>query len=180
MTMINDRTKRVWMSALLACALLLAGFSAGCKSPASSGGGPSAGDKKAMIEAVAKWYVAQGELDINGFKAGIYDPDDLLGVATMTTAPEGAEKSEVKWSWVGETAVVTIPSQETTAILSASPTVPNGVLLKDETGQGSNTFIMKNDNGVWKIDVAETQKATQPPATPEAEPTTDGAAPKKP
>ena len=58
-----------------------------------------------MLESVAKWYVAQGALDIAGFKAGIYDPEDILGVATMTAAPEGAQKSEVKWEWAGETVV---------------------------------------------------------------------------
>ena len=112
-----------------------------------------------MLEAVAKWYVAQGALDMAGFKAGIYDPEDILGVATMTAAPEGAEKSEVKWEWAGETIVVTVPSEQSTITLTASPEQANVVLLKDAIGQ-DGTFVMKNDNGVWKIDVAETQKVS--------------------
>ena len=33
------------------------------------------------------------------------------------------------------------------------------MLLKDPLGQGG-TFVMKNDDGVWKIDVTETQKVS--------------------
>ena len=98
----NTNKRPTWMLALLACALLLAGVAAGCKS-ASNTATPTAApaEKKAMLESVAKWYVAQGALDMKGFKDGVYDPQNILGVATMTAAPEGAQKSDVKWSWVG-------------------------------------------------------------------------------
>jgi len=155
----KKRTQPVWMLALLACVLLLAGVAGGCKSASSGGEKTAAPDKKAMLEAVAKWYVAQGALDIAGFKAGIYDPENILGVATMTAAPAGAEKSEVKWVWQGETIVVTVPSEQSTITLVASPQQANVVLLKDALGQGG-TFVMKEDGGVWKIDVAETQKVS--------------------
>ncbi len=175
----NKRTRPVWMLALLACALLLAGVAGGCKSASSGGEKTATPDKKAMLEAVAKWYVAQGALDIKGFKAGIYDPEDILGVATMTAAPEGAQKSEVKWEWAGETVVVTVPSEQSTITLTASPQQANVVLLKDALGQGG-TFVMKNDGGVWKIDVTETQKVSASAGGAPQEATGSAPAPKTP
>ena len=170
----TTRTRPTWMLALLACALMLAGVAAGCKS-ATPGASPD--DKKVMLESVAKWYVAQGALDIAGFKAGIYDPTDTLGVATMTAAPEGATKSEVKWAWNGDKIVVTVPSAPSTITLSASPNQANIVLLEDQTGQGG-TFVMKKVDNAWKIDVVETQKVTDaenaapPSGAPTSTPTT--------
>lgn len=153
------------MLAVLACLLLLAGIAAGCKPAAQD-------DKKLMLEAVAKWYTAQGALDIAGFKAGIYDPTDILGVATMTAAPEGAVKSEVQWAWAGETIVVTVPSEQSTVTLSVSPDQTNVVLLKDALGE-AGTFIMKKVDGTWKIDIAETQKiSAAQSATPTSTPAT--------
>lgn len=137
--------------ALLVCALLFVGIAAGCK--------VAPDEKKVMLESVAKWYVAQGSLDIAAFKAGIYDPTDSLGVATMTTAPEGATKSEVKWVWTGDKIVVTVPSAPSTITLSASPNQANVILLQDQLGQ-DGTFVMKKIDNVWKIDVVETQKLT--------------------
>lgn len=152
------------MLAVLACVLLLAGIVVGCKPAAQD-------EKKAMIESVAKWYAAQGALDIVGFKAGIYDPTDILKVATMTAAPEGAKKSEVKWEWVGETIVVTVPSEQSTVTLSASPEQANVVLLKDALGE-AGTLIMKKVDGSWKIDIAETQKISAASAAGSSAPAT--------
>lgn len=158
-------TNSARMLALFACVLLLGGVVAGCKPSAQA-------DKKNMLEAVAKWYSAQGGLDIVGFKAGIYDPTDILGVATMTAPPAGAVKSEVKWTWVGETIIVTVPSEQSTVTLSASPDKANVVVLKDAIGQGG-TFVMKKIDGTWKIDIAETQKASAASsAAPTSTPTT--------
>jgi hypothetical protein len=154
------RTRPVWMLVLLACVLLLAALAGGCKSATKEQTPAANPDKKAMLESVAKWYTAQGALDLAGFKAGIYDPDNILGVATMTAAPKGAKKAEVKWSWSGDNIVLTIPSEQSTITLTASPNQANVVLLKDAAGQGG-TFIMKKEGTVWKIDVSETQKATQ-------------------
>jgi hypothetical protein len=172
----TKRTRPVWMLALLACVLLLAGVAAGCKSASTTETSTGTTDKKAMLEAVAKWYTAQGALDLAGFKAGIYDPEDILGVATMTAIPEGAEKAEVKWSWAGEKIVLSIPTQETTITLAASPEQANVVLLVDANGQGG-TYVMKKDGAVWKIDVAETQKVGEAAASAAASSTATTKAP---
>lgn len=158
------------MLALLACVLLLTGVAAGCKSASKD----PATDKKAMLEAVANWQVAQGKLDLAGVKAGIYDPSDIFGIATMTAVPEGVAAYEVKWEWVGDTIVLAVPSQQATVTLSASPAQANVVLLKDTGGQGQ-TLVMKQVDDAWKIDVAETQKITQagsgePTSTPAPKP----------
>lgn len=154
----RTRTKEVWVLALLACVMLLAALVGGCKASSTTSTTPQnqAADKKAMIEAVAKWYAAQGNLDIAGYKAGIYDPKNILGVATMTAPPAGAKKTVVKWVWVGDNAVITMPAQQTTITVSASPTETAVVNLKDALGE-TGLFVMKNDNGVWKIDIAATQ-----------------------
>ncbi|NTU71820.1 MAG: hypothetical protein HGB10_08390 [Coriobacteriia bacterium] len=162
----TNRGRSLWMIAALVCVLLIAGVATGCK--------PSETDqKKAMLESVAKWYVAQGALDMAAFKAGIYDPDDILGVATMTAAPPGAVKTEVSYAWAGDSIMMTVPSEGSTLTLTASPNQANVVLLKDAAGS-NGTFVMKDVDGVWKIDVAATQELqaaeTSATAAPEEEP----------
>ncbi len=60
---------------------------------------------------------------------------------------------------VGETVVITIPSQELTLTASVATASVNAVKLSDPNGQ-SITLIMKKDGDVWKIDVAETQRVS--------------------
>jgi len=163
--MTRNRRQTGWQLALLAAVLMLAGIVAGCAS--GSGASDPSTDKKAMLESVAKWYTAQGSLDMVAFKAGIYDPQDILGVATMTAAPPGASKAEVKWNWSGETILVTVPSEQSTITLSVDAAKPTTVQLKDATGQGG-VFIMKKVDNVWKIDVAETQKASAAQSQPDS------------
>jgi len=146
--------KKALVSLLLICVALLAVFAAGC----SKGGAGGAGDQKAMVEAVAKFYAAQGALDLATMKATIYDPQNMSGIATATI-PAGAQKTEIVWKSVGDTVLITVPSQELTLTASVAKTPANAVLVADPSGQGE-TLIMKNDGGVWKIDFAETQKAS--------------------
>ena len=164
----NTRKRPAWMLALLACTLMLAGVTAGCKT-ASKEATVTPEDKKAMIESVAKFFVAQGALDIPGVKASIYDPENIFGVATMTVAPEGAQKTEIKYAWKGDTILLTIPSQQTSATLSASVEQTNVVTLKDPAGQGQ-TFVMRKDGNVWKIDVSATTKVAPGASAPPSEP----------
>ena len=156
---------RMLMALVVACATLLALFAVGC-----SGGAGSAADQKAMREAVAKFYSSQGELDIEGMKASLYDPQNIAGLATATVPPE-AQKTEVVVKSVGETIVISVPSQELTLTLSAAKTPPNAVTMSAPGGQ-TDTLIMKKDGGVWKIDVAETEKLRQAQAP---QPTGQGA-----
>ena len=149
--------------AALACALVLAALLGGCSK--GSGSTSSGSDNKAMVQAVANWYVAQGNLDMAGFKAGLYDPNNVLGVATATAPPAGAKKSPVTVVWVGDTAKIAMPSQQSTLTVAASTTSPNTVNLMDSAGQ-SGTFVMRNVNGVWKIDVDATQAAANKANTP--------------
>jgi hypothetical protein len=165
----NTHKRPAWMLALLACVLLLAGVAAGCKS-ASTSSTASQADKKPMIESVAKFFVAQGALDIPGIKAGIYDPENIWGVATMTAAPAGMQKATITWVWEGDKIVLTAPSEAGTATLSASPTQANVVLLTVPQGGQGQTFVMKKDGGVWKIDVTETMKVA-PGASTSSTPT---------
>jgi hypothetical protein len=116
-------------------------------------------DRKAMVESVAKWYVAQGAADINGIRAGVYDPANLLGLATATP-PAGVERLTVVWKWTGDKIVLTIPSRpdEPTTTVAASPTTPTVVQIDDGTGFSGTLYMTKVD-GVWKIDAGETVKA---------------------
>lgn len=140
---------------LVVCLSLVALFVTGC----SGGGATSASaDQKAMLESVAKFYKAQGALDLPGMRAALYDPQDVAKLATATV-PADAQKAEVITKNVGDTIVITIPSQELTMTASIAKTPANAVLLADPTGQ-STTLIMKKDGNVWKIDVAETEKAS--------------------
>lgn len=156
--------------ALLACVLLLAGIVAGCTQGGSGETGSTVtDDQKAMLEAVAKWHVAQGAVDLAGYKAGVYDPEDILGIATMTTPPPDAEKYDVKWAWSGDKIVLSIPSESTTITLSAPADKPGVVSLMDTFGQ-SATYVMKKDGAVWKIDIAKTQEAAKAQAMEATEP----------
>jgi hypothetical protein len=145
--------KKALVSLLLICMAVLALLIAGCSGGASSGGS----DSKAMVEAVGKFYAAQGALDLPGMRAALYDPTNVSGIATATV-PADAKKTEVVWKAVGDTGIITIPSQELTLTVSAAKTPANAVTVADPSGQ-SETLIMKKDGNVWKIDVAETQKA---------------------
>jgi hypothetical protein len=139
---------------LVICLSLAALLVTGC-SGGKSGGATS--DQKAQLETVAKFYKAQGNLDIPGMRAALYDPKDAAGLATATVPP-GAQKAEVIAKSVGDTMVITIPSQELTMTASAAKTPANAVVVSAPTGQ-STTLIMKKDGSVWKIDVVETEKA---------------------
>lgn len=147
--------KKALLSLLVVFAALLALLAVGC-----SGGAPSSGgsDSKAMAEAVGKFYAAQGALDIAGMKAALYDPTNISGIATATV-PADAKKTEVAWKASGDTVIITVPSQELTLTVSAAATPANAVKVADPSGK-SETLIMKKDGSVWKIDVAETQKAS--------------------
>lgn len=153
----SKQTRRSGLLAvLLATALVFAFAVTGCKSAAKS---TLTDQQKSMIESVAKWYEAQGKLDVKGYKAGIYDPDDILGVATMTAPPKGATETTVTWSWQGDNVVILIPSQAATITVAVSPTSANTVLLTSGAGSGSDSIVMTDVAGVWKIDVNATQQA---------------------
>jgi hypothetical protein len=141
--------------ALVVCLSLVALAITGCAGAKSSG---VSADQKAQLETVAKFYKAQGNLDIPGMRAALYDPKDVAGLATATVPP-GAQKAEVVATNVGSTIVITIPSQELTMTASVPKTPANAVLVSAPTGQAT-TLIMKKDGNVWKIDVAETEKAS--------------------
>jgi hypothetical protein len=138
------------VSLLIVGVSLLAVLLVGC----SAGGGA---DQKAMLEAVGKFYAAQGALDLPAMKAAIYDPQNVSGIATATVPPD-AKKTEVAWKSAGDKVTITIPSQELTLTVTVAKSPANAVLVSDPSGQGE-TLIMKKDGGVWKIDFAETQKA---------------------
>jgi hypothetical protein len=140
---------------LVVCLSLVALFVTGCSGGGSSG---ASADQKAMLETVGKFYKAQGALDLPAMRASLYDPQDVAGLATATVPPE-AQKAEVNTKAVGDTIVITIPSQELTMTASIAKTPANAVLLAAPSGQ-STTLIMKKDGKVWKIDVAETEKAS--------------------
>lgn len=149
------RTK--WVIALLMVgAALLVLLAAGCSS-SSSTGGASAGDQKAMLETVGKFYAAQGALDLPAVRETLYDPTDIAGLATATV-PADATKTEITWKAEGDKVIIAVPSQELTLTASMAATPPNAVLVSDPSGQG-NVLVMKKEGSVWKIDVAETEKA---------------------
>lgn len=153
---------------LMVCVALLALLISGC-----SGGGS---DQKAQLETVGKFYAAQGALDLPALKAALYDPKNISGIATATVPP-GAQKTEIAWKSVGDTVVITIPSQSTTLTASIAKSPPNAVLISDGSGQGqAQTLIMKKDGDVWKIDVAETEKASKA-AAPSGQGAPSGQAP---
>ncbi len=143
------------LALLVICAALVALLVSGCSGGKSTG---ASADQKAMLDAVGKFYVAQASLDLAGMKAALYDPQDISGIATATVPP-GATKAEVAAKPVGETVVITIPSQELTLTASVSTASVNAVKLSDPNGQ-SITLIMKKDGSAWKIDVAETQRVS--------------------
>ncbi len=155
---LNRLAKRTLVLVVI-CLSLVALLVTGC-SGGTSGGASS--DQKAQLETVAKFYKAQGNLDIPGMRAALYDPKDAAGLATATVPP-GAQKAEVISKSVGDTIVITIPSQELTMTASAAKTPVNAVVVSAPTGQ-STTLIMKKDGSVWKIDVVETEKANAAPA----------------
>ena len=144
---------------LVICASLVALLVTGCSGGKSSG---ASADQKAMLDTVGKFYAAQAGLDLAGMKAALYDPQDISGIATATIPPS-AKKAEVAVKPVGDTVVISIPSQELTLTASVATATANAVKLSDPNGQ-SITLIMKKDGSVWKIDVAETQKASAPQA----------------
>ena len=76
---------------LVMCLSLAALLVAGCSGGKS---GSSSADQKAQMETVAKFYKAQGALDIKAMRAALYDPTDVAGLATATV-PAGAQKTEV-------------------------------------------------------------------------------------
>jgi hypothetical protein len=144
------------LTLLVICASLVALLVTGCSGGKSSGA--SSEDQKAMLAAVGKFYAAQGALDLAGMKASLYDPQDISGIATATVPP-GAKKAEVVVKPVADTVVISIPSQELTLTASVATASVNAVKLSDPNGQ-TITLIMKKDGSAWKIDVAETQKAS--------------------
>ena len=151
---LNRMTKKA-LVLLVICASLVALLVTGCSGGKSAGSTP---DQKAMLETVAKFYAAQGALDIPGMRASLYDPQDIAGLATATVPPS-AQKAEVVAKTVGNTIVITIPSQELTMTVSVAESPANAVKISNPSGQAT-TLIMKKDGSVWKIDVAETEKAS--------------------
>jgi hypothetical protein len=153
-----------------ACAIVVAATIAGCSSTSSPSGTSITSDQKAMVETVGKWYVAEGSFDIPALKAIVYDPNDIMGLATATP-PAGALTTTVTTSWQGEKLIISAPSIETTIVAMVATSTPNAVAISDGTGQ-SGILIMKKISGAWKIDVAETQKASSTAAG--AQPPSDG------
>jgi hypothetical protein len=137
---------------LVVCLSLVALFVAGCS---GKSGGVTA-DQKAQMETVANFYKAQGALDITKMRASLYDPQDVAGLATATV-PAGAQKAEVIATNVGDTIVISIPSQELTMTAAVATSTPNAIWVSAPNGQGT-TLVMKKDANVWKIDVVETEK----------------------
>jgi len=161
---------RVVAALLVACATLVALLAVGCSGGTTSGG---TSDEKAMREVIAKFYAAQGNLDLAGMKASIYDPQNIAGLATATVPPD-AKKTEVTWKNVGDTVVISVPSQELTITVTSAKTPANAVTMTGPGGQ-SDILIMKKDGGVWKIDVAETEKARVARASQQSTPATQSA-----
>jgi len=125
----------------------------------SNGSTVSAQDRKAMMETVAKWNVAQGAVDLPGLRGLIYDPQNELGLATATP-PADTQKIKVAWKWAGDKIVMTAPDvpEITTMTIAPATSTPNAVLMEGGTAPPLS-FIMKKVDGVWKIDVPETLKA---------------------
>ena len=144
---------------LIACAVVIALMLVGC-STAKQVADPKQ-DRKAMMEAAAKFYVADAAQDIEGMKAVIHDPADVLGIATATPPAAGAETSTVSWAWQDDHIVMSSPSDEATYTLISSDASPNVVVLTDSQGQSLEPLIMTKVNGVWRVDVQEIQKVAQ-------------------
>lgn len=167
---VSKQTRSGLLAVLLAAMLVIALAVTGCNKPSTKTSIDE--NQKQMIESVAKWYVAQGKLDVKGYKAGIYDPDNILGVATMTAPPKGAKETTVTYAWSGDNAIISIPGQNATITVSASPTSKTTVLLSSGGGSGSDSIVMTQVAGVWKIDVNATQKAAAAAAASSATSTT--------
>jgi hypothetical protein len=168
MSATRSRTRpaaRLIVAATMFATAAVMGVSACAKSTAST-----SPDRKAMMESVAKWYVAEGAADLEGVRAGVYDPTNLLGLATATPPPADVQTTTVIWKWEGDKILLAAPNnpQETTVTIVASST-PDVVLIADELGQGG-ALIMKKVDGAWRIDVVETKKAAEA-AAPPGEPT---------
>src|SRR5450759_1219914 len=111
-------------------ALVVALLATGC-SAASKSVDPTQ-DRKAMMEIAANWYVASyGTLDLNGVKATVYDPGNILGLATATPVPASEPRTAISWRWDGSNIVMSAPSQDTTITLTNSAATPKNVDLRD-------------------------------------------------
>ena len=69
---------------------------------------------------VGKFYVAKVQPRSRRDEGGPLRPANIFGIATATVPP-GAQKAEVAAKSVGETVVITIPSQELTLTASLRP-----------------------------------------------------------
>jgi hypothetical protein len=178
---VNTVKKRTWSASTLAlpaviCVLAAVLVASGC-SAASTSVDPTQ-DRKAMMETAANWYVALGAQDLNGKKAAVYDPGNILGYATATPAPASAPRTAIAWRWDGDNIVMSSPSKDSTVTITNSAATPNNVELYSAGGTGG-TLVMTKIDGKWKIDAAATQKASDAAAAKESKPQTVSPAPGK-
>jgi hypothetical protein len=161
-------TARLVLAAVMLALTAVVGLSACAKGAVPTTSQVSAQDRKTMMESVAKWYVAQGAADLGGIRAAVYDPTNILGLATATPLPSEVETVTIVWKWVGNKIALTIPGmpEEPTMTVAASPTTPTVVEIDDGTGLNGALYMKKVD-GVWKIDITETQKALDAAAAQE-------------
>jgi hypothetical protein len=155
---------RVVPALLIVGALALAGCSA------SKQAVDPVKDRKAKMEAAAKFYVADAARDIASLKAIVYDPTNFMGLATAT--PPGAEDqtTAVSWAWQGSAIVMQAESDEATYTLSSTDASPSIVMLKDATGETLDTVFVKKVRGVWQVDAQAIQQAVEAQAkTPEGQ-----------
>jgi hypothetical protein len=143
---------------LIALALMVTGCSANSSGAKKSD--PKA-DRKAMMETVAKFYVAQGAQDLKGIKSAIHDPDNIMELPTETPPATDAETTTIKWQWNGDKITLQSESEEATYTLSSSEASPNVVKLTDATGETLGELVMTQKNGAWLIDVAAVKKAAE-------------------
>ncbi len=161
-------TARLVVAAVMLALVAVLALGACAKSTTSAA---SPEDKKAMMESVAKWNVAQGAVDLPALKALIYDPKNELGLATATP-PADAQKVKVAWKWAGEKIVMTAPDSPEIATMTIAPptSTVNAVLMDGADGSPPLAFVMTKVDGIWKIDVPATLKAAAASAPSEAAP----------
>ena len=155
----SSRTAKVLARIALACVIAASLMIAGCSAKSASQATDPKAERKAMLEAAAKYYVASGAQDIEATKLVVHDPENIMGLATATPPGADAETSTVRWAWNGDKITMSAESDETTYTLSSTDASPNVVTLTDSTGANSGELIMKKVNGSWRIDVSAVQKA---------------------
>jgi hypothetical protein len=159
----HTRTGSSKVLASLALAFLIAAalMVAGCSTTSASKPVDPKAERKAMMETVAKYYVAQGAMDLDTVRTLVHDPDNIMELPTSTPTPAEGETTTVRWAWNGDMIVLNAESDAATFTLSSTEASPNVVKLSDSTGENLGELVVKKVDGVWRIDVAAVQKAAE-------------------